>query len=330
MAAVDPGALPVPASRIGFGCGPRAELMVGGDTAAQDAVVARALECGVTVFDTAPVYGAGESERQLGRALRAVGAGVDVAVSTKVDVVTPDSDAVDVYAGVTASLERLQRDRVDLVLLHNRVIGGYAGPRPVHAPGPALTVDELLRPRGVLAGLVRCRDAGLVGRIGLTGFGSEADAITAAIARTGVVDVLSVESNLLNQTALAGRTARADDEPDYAAMASIARVAGVTLLALRPLAGGLLVDRPDADPSPRTAALVARLRDICATYGVGLAEAAWQFAVLPGAAPLTLGGFRNLADLDVAMSAATTGPDLDLLHELTDEIAATRHEVGVR
>lgn len=321
---------PHPAARVGFGCGPRAELMVSGDTAAQDAVIARALETGVTFFDTAPLYGAGESERQLGRALRAVGAPENVIVSTKLDVAVPHADAADAYASVTASLGRLRRDRVDLVLLHNRVVTGYAGVRPAHAPGPALTVDELLRPRSVLAGLVRCREAGLVGAIGLTGFGSEDDAVIGIIARSGVIDVLSVESNLLNQTAVAGRTARADDQQDYAGMASMACAANVTLLGLRPLAGGMLVDRPDPDRSSRTAVPVSRLRDICTEYGVTLSEAAWQFAVLPESAPVTLGGFRNQSDLDLAVSAATAGPDLELLSELTRELAATQHEVPVR
>lgn len=297
---------------------------------AQHAVIARAIETGVRFFDTAPLYGAGESERRLGDALRAVARGVAVAVSAKVDVADPDMTSSDVRGAVTASLRRLRRDRLDLLLLHNRVISGYAGARPVHAPGPALTVDELLRPGGVLAGLVGCRDAGLAGRIGLTGFGSDEDAVAAVIARSGVVDVLTVESNLLNQTAIRGRTARADEEVDYSGMASIAYAAGVTLLGLRPLAGGLLVDRPDADGSARTAALVSRLRDVCVKHGLRLPEAAWQFALLPDAPPITLGGFRNCADLELAVSAATSGPAVDLLAELTEELPAPRHEGAVR
>lgn len=304
--------------------------MVGGDTAAQHAVIARAIESGVRFFDTAQLYGAGESERRLGGALRAVAGGVAVAVSTKVDVADPDMTSSDVRGAVAASLRRLRRDRLDLLLLHNRVISGYAGARPVHAPGPALTVDELLRPDGVLAGLVGCRDAGLAARIGLTGLGSDESAVGAVIARSGVVEVLTVESNLLNQTAVPGRTARAGEEADYSGMASIAYAAGVTLLGLRPLAGGLLTGRPDADGSARTAALVSRLRDICVRRGLSLSEAAWQFALLPSAPSITLGGFRNCADLEPALSAAASGPDTDLLAELTEELSAPRHEGAVR
>jgi len=37
----------------------------------REAAIRRAVECGVTFFDTAPIYGGGESERLLGRALHA-------------------------------------------------------------------------------------------------------------------------------------------------------------------------------------------------------------------------------------------------------------------
>src|SRR5438067_13632284 len=62
-----------PEPRLGFGA-----WAVGGagwgaatDERARFAAVARALERGVTFFDTAPAYGEGASEALLGRALRA-------------------------------------------------------------------------------------------------------------------------------------------------------------------------------------------------------------------------------------------------------------------
>ena len=72
--------------------------------------VARALERGVTFFDTAPTYGDGASESLLGRALRHERA--RVAIATKVG---PRDDP---RASLEASLRRLQTDYVDLVQLH--------------------------------------------------------------------------------------------------------------------------------------------------------------------------------------------------------------------
>src|SRR5207247_7254838 len=57
-------------SILGFGCGAVGGLMVRGEAADQERAVARALEAGVNYFDTAVQYGNGESEKNLGRALR--------------------------------------------------------------------------------------------------------------------------------------------------------------------------------------------------------------------------------------------------------------------
>jgi ribonuclease Z len=56
-------------SELGFGCGSVGGLMVRGDPADQRRAVARALDAGITYFDTAPSYGDGRSEENLGRAL---------------------------------------------------------------------------------------------------------------------------------------------------------------------------------------------------------------------------------------------------------------------
>ena len=57
-------------SVLSFGCGAVGGLMVKGTAADQERAVARALELGINYFDTAPMYGNGESERNLGRVLQ--------------------------------------------------------------------------------------------------------------------------------------------------------------------------------------------------------------------------------------------------------------------
>src|SRR5258708_14057582 len=101
-----------PESRLGFGAwavggrgwGPRS------DEVHRIATVERAVERGITWFDTAPTYGAGDSEGLLGRALKAHRD--RVAIATKVG---PRDDP---RASLEASLRRLQSDYVDLVQLH--------------------------------------------------------------------------------------------------------------------------------------------------------------------------------------------------------------------
>src|SRR5687768_7171191 len=70
-------------SALAFGAGPVSGLMTGDDSAAQLAVVRRAVEAGVIWFDTAAGYGQGRSETNLGRTLRDVGATVHIATKVR-------------------------------------------------------------------------------------------------------------------------------------------------------------------------------------------------------------------------------------------------------
>src|ERR671937_522818 len=71
-------------SALGFGCGAVGGLMVAGDRAEQRGAVARALDAGITYFDTAAGYGDGRSEENLGRVLGELNAWGRVVVGTKV------------------------------------------------------------------------------------------------------------------------------------------------------------------------------------------------------------------------------------------------------
>ena len=57
-------------SALGFGCGAVGGLMVRGEPRDQERAIGRAIDAGVNYFDTAVQYGDGESEKNLGRALR--------------------------------------------------------------------------------------------------------------------------------------------------------------------------------------------------------------------------------------------------------------------
>lgn len=95
-------------------------------------MVERALEAGVTFFDTADVYSFGESEEVLGRAFNALGTDRDkVVIATKVrspmsraaaegtgDVNNVGLSRKHIMAGVEASLKRLGTDHIDLYQVH--------------------------------------------------------------------------------------------------------------------------------------------------------------------------------------------------------------------
>ncbi|MGH7705779.1 MAG: aldo/keto reductase, partial [Candidatus Dormibacteria bacterium] len=86
-------------------------------------VVTRALDCGINLFDTADVYGAGESERLLGLALR--GRRREALIATKFgkpmrggDPNQPRRRAQYIRDAAEASLRRLGTDVIDLYLMH--------------------------------------------------------------------------------------------------------------------------------------------------------------------------------------------------------------------
>jgi aryl-alcohol dehydrogenase-like predicted oxidoreductase len=110
-------------SRLGFGCCPMGKYGWGTvDERALEKAVHTAVDKGVNLFDTADVYGLGESERALGRYLK--GRRKNVVVATKGGVriengVTYfDNSPVWIEKALEGSLRRLMLDCIDLYQIH--------------------------------------------------------------------------------------------------------------------------------------------------------------------------------------------------------------------
>jgi len=120
------GASGLKVSRIALGCmsfGVQARAWRL-DEEASLAIIRQALELGVTFFDTADMYGAGESEIVLGRALVRYARRDEVVVATKVyypmrsDANGRGLSRKAIFAAINASLGRLGTDYVDLYQIH--------------------------------------------------------------------------------------------------------------------------------------------------------------------------------------------------------------------
>jgi len=226
----------VSVSEIGFGCGPTAGLMVNGTPAEQRRVVGRALELGIDWFDTAPGYGDGASERNLGECLRA--AGGEVMVATKVALTAADLDgdiAAAVERSVEGSLGRLGFEAVPVVQLHNRV-GRERAPSAAFGTGALLAVDDVIGPGGVVDGFRRLRERGLAQFFGCSAFGGDMAAVERLV-DSGAFDIVTVHYSLANPTAWSP-----DHEvsPDYRGIGARAAAAGMGVIGLRVLEGGRL------------------------------------------------------------------------------------------
>jgi aryl-alcohol dehydrogenase-like predicted oxidoreductase len=97
-----------------------------------DRVIDRALEVGIDLFDTADVYGKGAMERRLGARLPAGTTAVVTKIGTDLDATPPRKrfDLEHLRPAFERSRERLGRDRLDVVLLHNPSVAALQRSEP--------------------------------------------------------------------------------------------------------------------------------------------------------------------------------------------------------
>ena len=214
-------------SLLTYGCGAVGGLMTKGDPADQMRAVTRALEIGINFFDTAPLYGNGASETNVGRIFRELKP--DVVLGTKVNV-PPDQKSnirAAIDRSIDESLKRLQREQVDLLQLHNS-ISPEGRPRDLHA-------DVVLGE--VVPAFERLKQAGKIRFAGITAIGETAS--LHRVVQSGAFDTAQVVYNMLNPSA-GGPLPAGFPAQDYGQLLVKATEAGMGTIVIRALAGGAL------------------------------------------------------------------------------------------
>ncbi|MGH7305438.1 MAG: aldo/keto reductase [Candidatus Rokuibacteriota bacterium] len=297
-------------STLGFGCGNVGGLIIRGTPAERERAVARAIELGVNYFDTAPSYGDGESERNIGQVLRTLKAPVYLGTKFRLD--PPDLRDIPgaVARSLDASLKRLGMERVDLFQLHNRI-------EPARGAG-ALSLGDVLGE--VVPAVQKLRQQGKVGFCGITGLG-ETRALHQAL-DAGTIDTAQVCYNLLNPSAGAAVPAGFPAQ-DFGRLLDRARERRVGVIVIRALAAGALsgvearhpVAVPSVDPiatAPDYRTDVARAQRLGALvqegYVENLIEASIRLAVASEAVSTVLVGYSSLEHLEAAAAAVDRGP----------------------
>jgi aryl-alcohol dehydrogenase-like predicted oxidoreductase len=313
-------------SVLGFGCGAVGGLMVRGDAADQERTIARAIAAGVNYFDTAVLYGDGESEKNLGRVLQKLKS-ADVVVGTKVRVPPGEAIADAVTMSLDGSLARLGLDRVDIFHLHNPITetGGET----------ALSVRQVLDE--VVPAFERLRRQGKIRFLGITALG-DTSALHQVI-DANAFDSAQVVYNMLNPSAGEALPANYPAQ-DYGRLFDHTRAAGVGVVGIRVLAGGALSGsaerHPIAGPAPepigsamnydadvdRARRLLPLVKD---GFAASLTEAATRFAISHPAMGTILVGMATPAQFEDALAAVEKGPlpqaALDRLSELRQQFS---------
>ena len=297
-------------SALGFGCGNVGGLMIRGSVAERERAVARAVELGVNYFDTAPSYGDGQSERNLGTALKAVRAPVYVGTKFRLDAADLRDARRAIGRSLDDSLRRLGRERVDLLQLHNPL----AGRRDKGALDVGEVIDE------VIPALLALQAQGKTLFWGVTALGD-----TAALHRlvgSAPLDTAQVCYNLLNPSA-GVELPPGFPAQDFRRLLLRAQERRVGVIVIRVLAAGALsgvttrhpVAVPTVEPiatGPDYASDVQRaqaLRALVTEGHVGsLVEASLRFALSSPAASSVLLGYSSLEHLEDAAAAVAKGP----------------------
>ncbi|MCJ8207899.1 aldo/keto reductase [Pseudomonas sp. RGM2987] len=296
-------------SSIGLGCMGMSDFYTTGvDGREAVATLHRALELGVTLFDTADMYGPHTNEELLGRALRGKRDGIYLA--SKFGLVRssdPHARGVNgrpeyVRQAIDGSLKRLETDYLDLYYQH-RI-------------DPEVPVEETI---GAMAELVK---AGKVRHIGI----SEASAQT--IQRAHAVHPLAA---VQSEYSLWSR------DPEHNGVLDTCRRLGIAFVAYSPLGRGFLTGalksaqdfaaddyrrsnpRFEADNFNRNLALVERVKALAAAKGLSASQLALGWVLAQGEHIIPIPGTKQRHYLESNVAAIGVELSLGELAQL-DEI----------
>lgn len=315
-------------SELAFGSGAVGGLLIRADDDTRREAIRRALRGGINWIDTAAAYGDGRSEQALGWLLGEVDE--SPYVSTKFHI-APESDedvASQIERSLAASLGRLQRERVDVLQLHN--------PVTPETRTRSLGVSAILGRGGVADALERLVARGLIGHFGFTALGDPAACRQLIESRRFAS--AQVYHNLLNPSA--GRAMPvAWSGYDFENLIASCAECGVAVMNIRVLSAGVIATDlrhgrelpivPGTDvetDTRRTARVFAELKD---RYGTRAQTAIRYVLANPGVSGVLM-GIAELDQIDEALTAIELGPlpaeglqRLERLYASDFELAAT-------
>jgi aryl-alcohol dehydrogenase-like predicted oxidoreductase len=277
-----------------------------------------AVDAGIDLIDTAPMYG--ECEAIVGRAFG--GRLPDgVRITTKCQLGEPErgTAAAALETSLDASLAALRLDRVDLFFLHSNICADdfvYAHGnehRAQFATPWSQYVDE------VVPGFEDLVRRGRIAAWGITGIGVP-DTIEQALAHEPRPAVVQAIANLLDSP---GGIRRYADPARPREVIATAQSHGVGVMGIRAVQAGALTsqfDRPVKATHPDGCDFerAAPYRALCAELGVDPALLAHRYALYMAGVDTVVLGVKNRAELAQCLDAEAAGPLPDDLRARID------------
>ncbi len=295
-------------SRITLGGGGLGAIW--GPTSAEEAVasVHAAVDAGVNLIDTAPMYR--NCEAVIAAAFDgAPPAGLRFTTKCQLGTVPAAEAAAKLEASLDASLAAMRLDQVDVFFLHSNLCADdyvYArsqSRRDLFATNWSVYVEA------VAPALERLRASGRIGAWGITGVGVPA-AIQSALTHDPRPDVVQAITNVLDS---AGGMRRFAEPAEPRTIIAVAEAAGVGVMGIRAVQAGALtlaMDRPlaDNDLDGEDWRRAAPFRDLCAELGVDPALVAHRYALGMTGVDTVVIGIKNREELAQCVQAESLGP----------------------
>jgi aryl-alcohol dehydrogenase-like predicted oxidoreductase len=279
------------------------------------ATVLEAANLGINVLDVAPSYGDGEAERVIGAAFGGtLPTGMRITTKCRIGN-TPPADVYRVLSdSLSASLERMCLERVDIMFLHDWVtLNGNSSDRIT----TTRVVTEAIAPA-----FERLVAQGRIGYWGLTGIG-EPDAIIDLLSYGPRADYVQCITNLLDS---AGSLQRSEGPTRAADIIAAADSHGVGVMGIRAVQAGALTDGidrnlPESHSERRDYDRATGYRVLAKETGQSPAFLAHQYALsIPGVSTLVL-GVKNREELAECVAAEAAGPmDPSLMERIRQSV----------
>jgi aryl-alcohol dehydrogenase-like predicted oxidoreductase len=295
-------------SRLTLGGGGLGRLW--GETTLDEAVatVHAAVDAGITLIDTAPMYR--DCEQVIGEAFQgALPAHVRITTKCQLGEPPPGEAAARLEASLDASLAAMRVPRADLFFLHSNirpddyVYARFDDRRAGFATPWSLYVDE------VVPAMEDLKRRGRIGGWGITGVGVPA-AILGALAHDPRPVAVQAVANLMDSAG--GMRSFAEPARPREIIAA-AKACGIGVLGIRAVQAGALtaaLDRELKDSHPEAAdwRRAAPFRALCAELGADPAVLAHRYALAMEGVDTVILGVKNREELAQCVEAEAMGP----------------------